>query len=201
MPQTGLDEFKDVLKDFSELGSLAVKGTVALPLIDLWAKLGPPPAASVAVLTSAIEFLTVIWTFHFWHSTAGSVLNKRMKIAAAVFCIALTATGILISEFTVQPAAGQERIVIGSKLRPDVKPLLSPTYTPLNALRDAQYDAEQVWTRESITLTHTSLIASWLITFISISIFLSTFILLHKREVAAVETASDAGAAKKPPAA
>jgi hypothetical protein len=48
---------------------------------------------------------------------------------------------------------------------------------------------------------HTALIASWLITFISISIFLSTFILQHKREVAIAQTAPDDGAAKKPPAA
>jgi hypothetical protein len=114
-----------------------------------------------------------------------------------VFCVALAASGVLISEYTVQPAPGQERIVIGNKLRPDVRPLLSATYTPLDALRGAQYDAEEVWTRESITLTHTALIASWLITFISISIFLSTFILLHKREAAAAQAAPGDGAAKK----
>ena len=44
MANTGLSEFKAVLSDFQQLGSLALKGAVVAPLTDIWLKLGPPPA-------------------------------------------------------------------------------------------------------------------------------------------------------------
>ena len=200
MPKTGLDEFKDVLKDFRELGSLAVKGTVALPLVNLWAKFGPPPAAAVSVLTSALEFLAVIWVFQFWHNAVTERLNTRMKAAAILFCAALAVSGILLAQFTAHPASGRDAVVIGAQLRPDVQPLITRTYTPLDALRDAEYDPERVWTQVSITLVHSSLIVLWLVTFISASVFLSVFIVLRKRATPS-RRGVRTGVAKKSPAA
>jgi hypothetical protein len=86
MTQTGLQEFKATLRDFRYLGSLAVKGTVIVPLMNLWLKLGPPPAAAISVTTSAIEFLAVMWTFQFWYSTSRKRLNRRMKVCGSLFC-------------------------------------------------------------------------------------------------------------------
>jgi hypothetical protein len=181
MAKTGLEDFKQVLKSFHELGSLAIKGTVALPLVNLWSKLGPPPTAGVSLMTSATQFLAVMSVFHFWQGVAPRRLNFRMKVSAIVFCVALCASGVLIDRFTSHPRPHSDPIVCGYRLRPDVRPLISASYTASDALRDAEYDAERVWTPGSITLIHAVLIACWLLTFVSVSVFTSTFIILQKR--------------------
>jgi hypothetical protein len=177
----GLKEFKDVLKSFRELGALAIKGTVALPLLNIWSKLGPPPAPAVAVLTSAMQFLAVMWAFQFWHNLPRKRLNTLMKVAAAVFCAALAGTGVLMERFTFRPVPDHESVVLGYQLRPDIQPLVKTTYTPMDALHDAEYDPARVWTQGSIILVHVALTVCWLLTFISVSVFASAFLIQQKR--------------------
>jgi hypothetical protein len=196
MNKTGLQEFKEVLKNFRELGSFAIKGTVALPLLNLWYKLGPPPATTIALLTSAMEFLAVMWTFHFWHGMPRKRLNIRMRLSAIVFCIALAASGILIERFTLRRTPARDGIVLGWVLRPDVRPLMSATYTPMDALRDAEYDPRRVWTLGSISLVHAVVIACWLITFVSVSVFTSIFIIQQKRQQLSSQPATRGGTAR-----
>jgi hypothetical protein len=189
MAATGLQEFKQVLKSFRELGSLAVKGTVALPLLNIWLRFGPPPTAAIAVLTSGIQFLAVMWTFHFWHSTDQKNLNRRMSFCVALFLGGLVASGALLEQFTIRPGPSRECIVEGYILRSDVQPLIGPNHTPLDTLREAEYDPSQVWTRTSITAIHVLLVASWMTTFASVAMFISTFLMLQRtrREVTAAQ--------------
>ena len=180
MASTGLEEFKQVLTDFHELGSLAVKGTVAAPLLDVLLKFGPPPTAAIAVLTSVMQFLAVMWTFHFWHDAARSKLNHRMKLCAALFVAGLLVSGVLIKQFTASPGPGRDSVVLGYALRSDVQPLIGPNHSPVDALREAQYDASQVWTNPSITTIHVLLITSWTGTFVAVAMFISTFLMLQR---------------------
>jgi hypothetical protein len=197
MAKTGLEEFKDVLKNFRELGSFAIKGTVALPLLNLWLKVGPPPTAAISALTSAMEFLAVMWVFHFWHLTPAKRLDTRMRVSAAVFCVALILSGVLIEGFTTRPPPARDRLVLGCVLRADVQPLINATYTPSDALRDAEYEPQRVWTPGSIVFIHVVLIASWLIAFVSVSLFLSIFIIQQKRRQAATQSAGRTPARKR----
>ena len=189
---SGLQEFKQVLTDFRELGSLAVKGTVAAPLVDIFLKFGPPPATAIAVLTSGMQFLAVTWTFHFWHDTPEQKLNRRMKVCAALFVVGLIFAGAVIKQYTASPGPGRERVVLGYELRSDVKPLIGPNYSALDALREAQYDTSQVWTDSSITVIHVFLVTCWTGTFVAVAMFISTFLMLQRarREAAAVRTGS-----------
>jgi hypothetical protein len=192
MASTGLQEFKQVLKNFRELGSLAVKGTVAAPLLNVWLKFGPPPTAAVAALTSATQFLAVMWTFHFWHGMARSNLNRRMKLCAALFVVGLVTSGVLLKQFTIRPGPNRDSIVEGYALRSDVQRLIGPNYTPLDALREAEYDASQVWTSTSITTIQVLLIMSWATTFVSVAMFISTFVMLQRVPRDATVTTSSA---------
>lgn len=192
MASTGLEEFKQVLTDFHELGSLAVKGTVAAPLLDVLLKFGPPPTAAIAVLTSVMQFLAVMWTFHFWHGTARTKLNRRMKLCAALFVVGLLLSGVLIKQFTASPGLGRDSVVLGYALRSDVQPLIGPNHTPVDALREAQYDASQVWTNPSITAIQVLLVIAWTGTFVAVAMFISTFLMLQRagRDVTAATASS-----------
>jgi len=180
MAATGLQEFKQVLKNFRELSSLTVKGTVAVPLLNVWLRFGPPPTAAVAVLTSGVQFLAVMWTFHFWHGMPRKTLNHRMRLCAALFVAGLIASGVLLEQFTIRPRPNQELVVEGYTLRSDVQPLVGPNYTALDALREAQYDPSQVWTRASIAAIHVLLIISWTGAFVAVAMFISSFLMLQR---------------------
>jgi hypothetical protein len=193
MAATGLQEFKRVVTDFHELSSLAVKGTVALPLLNLWSKVGPPPTTAIAVLTSGLQFLAVMWTFHFWHDTAEKNLNRRMRLCGALFVVGLIASGVLLKQFTVRPGPSRDPVVEGYALRSDVQPLVGPNHTPLDALREAEYDPSEVWTSASVTVVHVVLVVCWMTTFVTIAMFISTFLMLQRRRPDASVASSSHG--------
>jgi hypothetical protein len=164
----GIEQFKVVLKDFRDMSSLALKGTLAAPVINFWTKLGPPPAPAVTMLTSLMGFIAVVWTFHFWYGMSKRRLGSRMVLCVVVFCGTLLASGVLFDLFTVRPGGGRDLVVCGYSVLPDIRPLMTGDYTPLRALRESEYDAGRVWTRTSITVVHLALILCWLMAFASL---------------------------------
>jgi hypothetical protein len=180
MGANGLKEFKEILKNIRELGSLAITGTVAAPLLNVWLRFGPPPTAAIAVLTSGMQFMAVMWAFHFWRGMPKKDLNRKMKLCVAFFVLGLIVSGFLIEQYTISPGPNRDNIVGGYELRSDVQPMIGPNYTPLDALHESQYDASQVWTRTSITAIHLFLATSWIATFVSIAMFISAFVILHR---------------------
>ena len=178
---SGLTEFRETLADFRQLGSLAIKLAIAAPLADIALNLGPAPKNSVAILTSLMEFVAIVWVFHFWHDAEAGKLNVRMKAALAFFCFGLLGSLILVQRFTVLPGQGRERVIEGITLRPDVRLLVGASYTPEDALRDSEYDPDKVWTSGSVGVLRAIVTVVWLLTFVSLAVYLTTFILLQRR--------------------
>jgi hypothetical protein len=184
MAQTGLDEFKELLSDFRSLSGLAIKGTVVLPLFNLWIKLGPPPSVAISTLTSVTMFLAVLWVFHFLHDEARDRLGIKMKVSIVVAFLAALGSFILLEQFTVSWKKGADAVVAGFQVRPNVAPLLNTNYTDRQALADAQYQPELIWSQWSITVVHVAMVLCWLLAFLSVARFVAMFILLQKRSLA-----------------
>jgi hypothetical protein len=182
---SGLTEFRETLADFRQLGSIALKLAIAAPLADIGLKLGPPPKNTVAILTSLTELVAIVWVFYFWHDIHARKLNVRMKVALAVFCFCMVGSLVLFDRFTVLPGQGRERVIEGLVLRSDVKPILGPSYTPEDALRDSEYDPDKVWTKWSVSMLRATVTVVWLLTFAGFAVYLTTFILLQRRRFAA----------------
>jgi hypothetical protein len=127
-------------------------------------------------------FIAVVWTFHFSYGASKRRLDARMVVCVPVFCGALLAAGILLEGFTVRPGSGRDLVVCGYSVLPELRPLIAAgDLTPLKALRGAEYDPYQVWTRASVIIVHVTLVTCWLLAFVSFSMFLATFIILQKR--------------------
>jgi hypothetical protein len=169
------------LADFREIGSVAVKGAVAVPLVGIWTKLGPPPDLTISILSSLSELLAIIWVFTFWYDQSGVSQKRRMKKALLFFCIGVIGSLALIEMFSIKPSPDRERVVEGFVLQPSVKPLLGPTYSAADALRDHEFDSTEVWTKASVTAIHTLMIVSWLATFVSLSVYLAIFVMAQRR--------------------
>ena len=181
MASTGLSEFREVLSDFQQLKSLALKGAIAAPLIDIWLKLGPPPPKAIGVFTTLVEFLALVWVFQFWSDTEERSLRVRMRGALCIFLIGLVSSLVLLDRFTVSPGKGRDRVVEGYSLRPDVKRIVGESYTAEEALSGSEYDPDKVWTRESIALLRALITATWMATFSGFAVYLTVFIILQRR--------------------
>jgi hypothetical protein len=181
MATTGLSEFKEVLSDFQQLGSLALKGAVAAPLADIWLKLGPPPPKAIGALTALIEFVAIVWVFQFWSNAEERKLRLGMFIALSIFLTALVSSLVLLGRFTVSPGQGRDPVIEGYALRVDVKPIVTESYSPEQALRESEYDPDKVWTRTSIAVMRILITVTWMATFACFAVYLTVFIILQRR--------------------
>src|SRR5690348_5171955 len=107
---SSLKEFRAVFADFRSTASLAVKGSLAVPLVAAWVKLGPPPRTLVALLTPLAQMLALIWAFHFWGRRPQRRLNPLMRLSLVAFCILLGLALFLNYEFTYSRADGNDPI-------------------------------------------------------------------------------------------
>jgi hypothetical protein len=181
MATNGISEFKAVLSNFQQLGSLAIKGAIAAPLADIWLDLGPPPAKVVGGLTALIEFVVVVTVFQFWFNCEERKLRFRMLIALGVFVVCLLSSIMLLDKFTVSPGVGRDRVIEGYSLRPDVEPLINESFTPEQALRESEYDPDKVWTRGSIALLRALITVTWIAAFAGFAAYLTLFVISQRR--------------------
>jgi hypothetical protein len=181
----GLQEFKRVAADFTDLGALAIKFAVAAPFIGVALKIGPPPAQTVSTLTCMTEVLALIWTFHFWSFLSAAQQKLRMRLALGLFCLFLLGSITGTEAFTISPGPGRDRVVEGYELHAATQRLIGPTFSPEDALRAAQFDPSEVWTQRSITVIHSGLIVCWIAAFTAITIYLSLFVIAQRKKKAA----------------
>jgi hypothetical protein len=182
MPNTGLSEFRSVLADFQQFGSLALKGVLVAPIADIWVNLGPPPSKAIGLLTSLSQMVAVIWVFQFWSIGNERALRVRMRVALVVFFVGLVSSLVLLDLYSVSPGQGRERVIEGYALRSDIEPLISSSYTPDQALRESEYDSDKVWTKRSVIVLRTAITAIWMCTFGSFAVYLTTFVILQRRK-------------------
>lgn len=180
--RTSLDEFRAVLLDYKSISSWAMGGSVAVPLVDYVVHLGPPwPSASgVPIITSVVELLTLICVFHFWSRSNRKAVGRRMVGLIVLLCVFFAGYLYLNSSFTFSSPVNGEKYVKGCELRPDVAPIITPDYSSNDALRDAEYKPEEVWTSSSITTMRLSVLCLWLCSFVSLSAAISSFVLYHR---------------------
>jgi hypothetical protein len=181
MTRSGLDEFKGIMADFRHVSSLALKGVVAVPLADIWAKMGPPPNDALPVLLSITELVALIWVFHFWHELSSAKLKRRMRFSLLAFCLGSIVSLALLGTFTVSRGKGVDRIVAGFQVRSDVRPLLGSNYTTLDALKDTE-SPEDVWTGFSINVTRFVIQIVWIFTFAALAVYIGVFVMAQRRE-------------------
>jgi hypothetical protein len=181
MASVGLNEFKSVISDFKKLNSLALKGAIVAPLIDLWLQVGPMPSKPAAVLSSLVEFIVVIWVFQFLYQADERKLKLGMNAALILFSAAMFMSLILLWTFSIAPNQSRQRVVEGYSLREDVRPLINDSYTAEEALRESAYDASKVWTKSSIVIVTLLISVTWIAAFASFAFYLTVFIVLQRR--------------------
>jgi hypothetical protein len=179
--QNGLREFSSVIADFRHLSSLAMKGVMITPAVIGAEQLAPPPGTSLVIVTTLLQFCCAVWIFQFWFSCNTSTLKSVMRIAGVCFVLFAGVCFCLTELYTKKVGDSATKVVIGYAVKPEIATILSPTFTTTDALRGSQYDPDRVWTRYSLLVMRSSVVGSWIITFLSLTTYFGTFILLQRK--------------------
>lgn len=202
---TGLDTFKDVVKDFRSIGGLVTKGAIALPLVDLFLEFGPPWPKASWILAGIVELLVLITVFEYWYRSPRYKLRRRMGAFMVGFLVIVTAFLFLDSELVHSDPSDGRRVVGGFNVRSEVTKVRLPGQTDKQLLKEANYEPETVWTRRSITAARLSLLGSWLAAFACLAAAIAIFVTIQRQRVTpqpqppAQTPRRAAGMTRKPP--
>jgi hypothetical protein len=184
MPRkTGFDDFLDVLKKFRTLSVTALGSGAAVPYVAYVAKIAPPWPPGIMLLTSLTELICIIVTFQFLRPKGRRVINRVLAVTVILLLLTSFAYLATFSTFTyVTPHTG-ERWVKGFVCRSDVLRLY-PDECPLvglDALRGAQWTAENIWREWSVDVMEVIISSLWLISFILLTGAISSFIVFQTK--------------------
>ena len=181
--QTGLDDFKALLKEFRGLSVWAVGGAVVVPFAASLVDLSPPWPTGIVPVTAIVELLALVLVFQFFKSSKQKVINRIILISLVLFAISGIVYLTMVSLYTYQIPKTNERFVKGYECTSDAK-LVFRDLCPdlgLDELRTAQYEADRLWTRKSITVMRTLLVSIWSLTFIELSFGLGAFLVFQMK--------------------
>ena len=168
MPGPDKATIRLLLTDFKSTTSLGVKFGLLIGLADYGLNLGAPWPSHTPVLATAVA--VVSFGVAIQHGSGRS----RMACWYCLIALALSLSFYLALKIKYTFIAPQGDInVTGFTLRDDVAYLISTEYSVDQALQDAEYKEERIWTKSSINVVRASLLATWLAFFAAIGHFIA----------------------------
>ncbi len=177
-----LFEFKRLLAEFRGLSTWALGG-LAVPFASALLSLSPPWPKAITPITSVIELLVMIFSFHFLSSAPRKTINRVMKIGAALLVTCGIVYLIGYSQYVYETPITHVRFVKGLVCTDDAQKVFGAKCPNLDMddLNTAEYEAERLWTMPSITAVRLGLVVTWLSTFVSLSMVIAVFLLFEMR--------------------
>jgi hypothetical protein len=145
-----LQQFFTLVRNFTNIQGLALKGAAIVPLICIWTGFGPPHSTITNSYASILELIALIAIFQLTYGRSPHVL-RRMSLTFALLFGMTAVVCTYFGEVYVRPVnEGKNRVVIGTQLRDDIAKMIGPVYSsPEEALRDSG-DPYAVWTTSSV---------------------------------------------------
>lgn len=183
----GLREFWEVITDIQNVGSWMVKGALIVPLVDLITAIGPPLPPGIDLITPIVEVVGLIYIFEYWQPKAKSkakveaFYRRRMRVTLAIIIISLFLYILLLAFFSYSPPWERNRFAKGFVLTPTALVGVNSGVSPDTILRQNNWDPTTVWTSSSIHVTEVAFLLTWLFFFVSLSLYVGTFVLAQRR--------------------
>jgi hypothetical protein len=174
---TGLDGFKELLKEFRELGLWAAGGAT-VPFAAHLVSLSPPWPKGIVVVTSVVELIALVFVYQFVKSGRRRTVNRILMVGA----LAMTVAGMVYllgnSIYTFEVPTTKERFVKGFVCTENAQLVFKERCPALDLddLATANYEAERLWTPESIAMTRVGLVFFWLVAFVALSVTIGSFV-------------------------
>jgi hypothetical protein len=189
---TGLDDFKQLLKEFRGLSLWAAGGSVVLPFIASFIAVIPPWPNGLNVMTSVFQLVALIFVYQAYSGSKRATITRNIGILAAALFVIILVYMIVFSMLTIYVPEAKRSIVIGYECIPNAKVVFGSKcpFLDLEDLAGVAYDEFLLWTRMSIALTRSLLIALWFLFFICLASLIGQFLVFQmKRNVKAAKAA------------
>jgi len=156
--------------------SVIIIASFILTLINVQIDLTPPWPSEIYFLIPILGLFIISWIF----LCARFINKKTIIISAITFLIYM----IALENFTYVHPVNMERMATGLILRSDVRPIINEQFTVIDALKSAEYKANEIWEAWSISVIHIILFLLWFIFFVNLSILIGTlFFIIDKQQI------------------
>ena len=187
---TGLDDFKQLLKEFRGLSVWAAGGSVVLPFIASFIAVIPPWPGGLNVMTSVFQLVALIFVYQAYSGSKRATITRNIGILAVALFVIILVYMVLFSIVTIYVPEAKRSIVIGYECVEAAKLVFKNKcpFLDLEDLAGVAYDEFLLWTRTSIALTRILLIALWFLFFICLAALIGKFLVFQmKRNVRATK--------------
>jgi hypothetical protein len=196
--QSGLVGFKELLSEFRGLSIWAVGGSLAVPFAAALASLSPPWPPAIVLVTAVAELVALIYVYQFLKSAKRRSINRIIAATGPALVILGAAYLVGVSLYTYEVPTTKQRFVKGYVCTEEAVSVFKQKCPDLgiDELKQAEYDADRLWTSRSIAMTRLAIVALWLAAFVALSILVGSFLVYQmqvpvaKGKAAASQSAS-----------
>ena len=196
--QAGLVGFKELLSEFRGLSIWAVGGSLAVPFAAAVASLSPPWPPAIVLVTAVAELVALIYVYQFLKSAKRRSINRIIAATGPALVILGAAYLVGVSLYTYEVPTTKQRFVKGYVCTEEAVSVFKQKCPDLgiDELKQAEYDADRLWTSRSIAMTRLAIVALWLAAFVALSILVGSFLVYQmqvpvaKGKAAASQSAS-----------
>jgi len=176
--QAGLVGFKELLKEFRGLSAWAVGGSVAVPFAAALAALSPPWPPAIVLVTAIAELVALIYVYQFLKMSKRKSIDRIMVGSGLLLVVFGSVYLFAISLYTYEVPTTKERFVKGYRCTSEASLVFKDKCPDLGVdeLKTAEYEAERLWTAQSIATTRMSIVALWIATFVALTVLVGGFL-------------------------
>jgi asparagine N-glycosylation enzyme membrane subunit Stt3 len=180
---TGLNEFKNLLKEYRGLAASTFGSAAAVPFAASLVDLSPPWPKGVVLVTAVVELLALALVFHFLRKARKSLINGILLAGTLILVLVSTVYLMQLSLYTFAVPTTDERFVKGTECTADARSVYKEKCPDLglDELRNAEYSVERLWTPRSVTATRMRLVLLWAAAFGALSTTLGSFLVYQMK--------------------
>ena len=130
-----------------------------------------------------LQAVTFTLSQHRLRAASNAAINRMIVVAAVMLALASTAYLLAGSLYIYQTPTTKERWVKGFTCSPEAQMIYKDKcpYLGVDELRGAEYEAERLWTVQSIAVVKVALVAVWLIACIALTILIANMLVYYLR--------------------
>lgn len=160
------------------LAALAVAVCLALPVGAIWAQISPPWPRGVPLITVVIEAAAIGFAFQMLRASPPKTVRRTILSASVALAVLLSVYLVLVSYFTYETPTTKQLWAKGFTCTPEATLVYKDKCPDLgiDELKDAEYEAERLWTARSVTVIRVALVISWLASFSALAVLVGSLI-------------------------
>jgi hypothetical protein len=155
-----------------------IAATAALPLLAAVIGLSPPWPRGVAAMTAVVAVVATGVVFYMLKEASYRATKRVMRFAALALAVTACAYLVVVSLFTFQTPTTKEYWAKGFVCTAEALAVYKEKCPNLgiDELREAEYEAERLWTSPSVTTIRVALVLLWLGAFVAVAAMMGSFL-------------------------